>query len=133
MVPVLHLSVVVRDLDEARSFYVDTLGCRPGRTEDGWMDVWFYGLQLTLQHQPEFVLAPGRQGSRHFGVALDAAGFTELTDRLQSDERVVWVVPVTTDRTGTPLQQTKCKIADPSGNVIELKTYLDPDAALAAR
>ena len=29
-----------------------------------------------------------------------------------------------------PTEQTKAKIADPSGNVIELKTYRDVDAAL---
>jgi len=40
-------------------------------------------------------------------------------------------VPVTTVHGGTPRQQTKCKLADPSGNVIELKTYADPEAAFA--
>ena len=37
----------------------------------------------------------------------------------------------TTDA-GTPVEQTKCKIADPSGNVIEFKTYADPVSAFAA-
>ena len=29
--PILHLSMPVRDLEEARRFYVDVLGCEPGR------------------------------------------------------------------------------------------------------
>jgi extradiol dioxygenase family protein len=40
------------------------------------------------------------------------------------------VVPVSTDDEGQPTEQTKAKIADPSGNVIEFKTYRDVDAAL---
>jgi extradiol dioxygenase family protein len=43
---------------------------------------------------------------------------------------VTWLVPVTTDDEGQPTEQTKAKIADPSGNVIEFKTYRDVDAAL---
>jgi extradiol dioxygenase family protein len=131
MDPVLHLSIVVADLDEASAFYVDMLGCRPGRTHEGWMDVWFFGLQLTLQLQPEYVLPPGRQGNRHFGVTLDAGGFETAVARLHGSPDVTWVAPVSTDHAGTPRQQTKCKVADPSGNVIEFKTYVDPAAALA--
>jgi len=37
---------------------------------------------------------------------------------------------VSTDDEGTPTEQTKLKIGDPSGNVIELKTYADVAAAL---
>jgi hypothetical protein len=129
--PVLHLSIVVGDLDEARSFYVDVLGCRPGRSRPGWMDVWFHGLQLTLQSQPEFVRPPDQQGNRHFGVTLDGPDFEALVDRLHGEPGVHWIVPVTTDHLGTPRQQTKCKVTDPSGNVIELKTYVDPVAAFA--
>ena len=129
--PVLHLSIVVAELDRTRSFYVDLLGCRPGRSRHGWMDVWFHGLQLTLQHRPDDVMSVEGQGARHFGVTLERSGFDEITARLRSDPGVRWVVPVTTDFAGSARQQVKCKIADPSGNIIELKTYLDPEAAFA--
>jgi extradiol dioxygenase family protein len=129
--PVLHLSIVVDDLATARPFYVDTLGCRPGRERAGWMDVWFFGLQLTLQERPDLVLAPDARGPRHFGVALDAATFADVVGRVEAGPHTVWVSPVTTDGAGTPRQQTKCKVADPAGNVIELKTYADPVSAFA--
>jgi hypothetical protein len=41
------------------------------------------------------------------------------------------VVPVSTDNLGSPRQQTKGKLADPSGNVIEFNTSLDTEAAFA--
>ena len=131
MDPVLHLSIVVTDLDESRVFYVDVLGCTPGRLHDNWMDVWFWGLQLTLQQRPDQVLPPERRGVGHFGVTLDAEEFAALMSRLEVRPDLIWVVPVSTDYRGSPRQQTKGKLADPSGNVIEFKTYLDTEAAFA--
>jgi extradiol dioxygenase family protein len=126
--PILHLSVPVRDLTEARDFYVEALGCRPTRVRDAFVDVWFFGMQVTLQNRPdEAGLVPG--GSRHFGVTLSRSDFDRLTERL-STFGVRWLVPVCTDDAGLPTEQTKTKIADPSGNVIEFKTYPDVAAAL---
>jgi extradiol dioxygenase family protein len=130
----LHLSIPVRDLAEARHFYVDVLGCEVGRTRPDYQDVWFYGMQVTLQDRPEEVAAvaeaAGAAGSvRHFGVTLGGDDFEALTARLTSRD-VRWVSAVSTDDEGQPTEQTKAKIADPSGNVIEIKTYVDPTAAL---
>jgi extradiol dioxygenase family protein len=131
MEPILHLSLPVRDLESSREFYVDVLGCTPGQTGKGGMDVWFYGLQLTLQEQPSQLLSDEQQGVRHFGVTLDRAALDELLTRLQNLP-VRWISPVATDTVGTFRGKTSAKIADPSGNVIELKTYDDPKAALGA-
>ncbi len=128
MQPILHLSLPVRDLHAARDFYVHTLGCQAARTRDDFVDVWFYGLQLTLSDRPDEVGEPA-PGARHFGVTLGRDEFDELVARLERDT-VQWVVPVTTDHAGQLTEQTKAKIADPSGNVIELKTYRDVHAAL---
>jgi extradiol dioxygenase family protein len=119
----------VRDIEEARDFYVGTLGCQAARRRDDFIDVWFFGLQLTLHDRPDEVtpLAPG--GSRHFGVTLGHDEFAHLVDRLQKSG-VEWIVPVTTDDAGLLTEQTKAKIVDPSGNVIEVKTYRDVEAAL---
>jgi extradiol dioxygenase family protein len=116
-------------MDEARHFYVHTLGCRVARTTSDFTDVWFYGMQVTLQDRPDEAtgLVPG--GSRHFGVTLDRDDFEAAVARLE-EEHVAWVSPVSTDGEGTEVEQTKCKIADPSGNVIELTTYPNPEAAL---
>jgi uncharacterized protein len=121
---ILHLSLPVRDLEEARSFYVDTLGCRPGRVRPTWMDVWFWGLQLTLQERPEEVASLADQGSRHFGVSLEPVELGAVLERLRgAGDAVEWLTPVaaTTD----PLLdgKTSVKLSDPSGNVIELKSY----------
>ena len=61
-------------------------------------------------------------------MTLDAEGLHALLERLASHP-IEWLDPVSTDYAGTPREQTKAKLLDPSGNVIELKTYVDPSAA----
>jgi hypothetical protein len=127
--PILHLSIPVRDLVEARSFYVDVLGCEAARAREGFQDVWFYGMQVTLQDRADEAAAPHPGSVRHFGVTLGRDDFDALTARLRAyDAR--WVSPVSTDDEGMATEQTKAKIADPSGNVIEIKTYADVASAL---
>ncbi|HEX3839778.1 MAG TPA: VOC family protein [Acidimicrobiales bacterium] len=131
MDPILHLSIPVRDLDEARTFYLETLGCQPGRLHPGWCDVWFFGLQLTLQEQPDQVLSDRQRGVRHFGVTLSAEDLDGLLERVNRHD-VRWLDPVSIDYAGTPQEQRKAKILDPSGNAVEIKAYVDPTAAFAA-
>jgi extradiol dioxygenase family protein len=130
MEPVLHLSLPVADLAAARSFYEDALGCAIGRVHDTWIDVWFYGMQLTLHEQPAQLLPPSQQGVRHFGVTLDRADLDALIARLEPAD-IDWVDRVTTDAEGALAGKTNVKIADPSGNVIELKAY--PEGAASIR
>jgi len=127
--PILHLSIPVRDLEEARQFYVATLGCQAARAREDYQDIWFHGMQITLHCRPGEAAARHPDSVRHFGVTLGRAEFEDVTARLAA-HGVPWVSPVTTDLEGTPAEQTKTKVADPSGNVIELKTYADVAAAL---
>jgi extradiol dioxygenase family protein len=127
--PILHLSIPVRDLEEARAFYVDALGCEAARAREGYQDVWFYGMQVTLQEQAGEAGGAYPGSVRHFGVTLGRDDFDALSERLAARD-VPWLSPVSTDDEGTPTEQTKAKFADPSGNVIEIKTYADVASAL---
>ncbi|HWD51050.1 MAG TPA: VOC family protein [Acidimicrobiales bacterium] len=131
MEPILHLSLPVLDLAEARRFYIEALGCAPGRELPGCSDVWFYGMQLTLQERPDQVLDDEQRGVRHFGVTLTGDELDELLQRV-GGHPVRWLAPVTIDYPGTPREQRKAKILDPSGNAIEIKAYVDREAAFAA-
>ena len=130
MEPILHLSIPVRELAESIDFYTEVLGCGLGRVQGGDADVWFYGMQVTLHERPEQVVPRGSNGVRHFGVTLGADQLRALLQRVESHP-VEFASKLATDYAGTPREQTKAKIFDPSGNVIELKTYVDPTAALS--
>jgi extradiol dioxygenase family protein len=127
--PILHLSIPVRDLEEARNFYVDALGCDAARARPGYQDVWFYGMQVTLHDRADEAGAADPGSVRHFGVTLGRDDFDALAARL-SARAVQWLSPVSIDDEGKPTEQTKAKFADPSGNVIEIKTYADVASAL---
>ncbi len=130
--PVLHLSIPVRDLDEARTFYESVLGCEIGRVREDWLDVWFFGMQLTLQLRPDEVAPADRQGARHFGVALDDAdAYVALIDQLRRHD-VTWVAEPKASTEAELSGKTGAKVADPSGNTIELKFYADPAALRTA-
>lgn len=125
---VLHLSIPVRDLDEARAYYESGLGCEVGRVRSDWLDVWFFGMQLTLQARPEEVRSASEQGVRHFGVALsDRDVFTALIERLRR-HGVEWLDEPTAHTAAELSGKVGAKVADPSGNVIEIKWYEDPAA-----
>lgn len=120
---IFHLSIPVDDLDEAIDFY-HRLGGLPGRREEAWADIAIFGTQLTLQFAPADVTHPMPR-TRHFGATLD---WVEWQDFAQSTDTFVEQPTVTF--AGTELEQGKCMIADPSGNLIELKAYRQPIAVL---
>jgi extradiol dioxygenase family protein len=121
--PVLHLSLPVNDLRAARDFYEHTLGCRIGRTREDWFDAWFFGLQLTLQLQPLEVMDTSQQGVRHFGVVLPSLSeFNDLVKRIHASG-CQWISKPESHTDAELSGKLGGKLADPSGNVIEIKYY----------
>jgi extradiol dioxygenase family protein len=122
---VLHLSLPVDDLHAARDFYERTLGCRIGREREDWFDAWFFGLQLTLQLRPQEVTDVSQQGVRHFGVVLPAlAEFDELVHRVAASGHA-WISKPEIHSDAELNGKLGGKLADPSGNIIEIKFYAD--------
>ena len=121
---IFHLSIPVADLDEARQFYEQTLGGRPGRIEKDWADILIWGHQVTLKHRPDEVLGPDSQGTRHFGVVLPWNEWTALAERLEASGCTL-LAPAKVTNEATRRGQAKLYLEDPSHNVIELKAYRD--------
>ena len=121
--PVLHLSLPVNDLHAARDFYEHTLGCRIGRTREDWFDAWFFGMQLTLQLRPLEVIDTSRQGVRHFGVVLPTLSeFNDLVKRIHASG-CQWISKPENHTDAELSGKLGGKLADPSGNIIEIKYY----------
>ena len=121
--PVIHLSLPVNDLVAARDFYENVLGCRIGRESDDWLDAWFFGLQLTLQLRPLEVIDISRQGVRHFGVILPTfSAFAEIVKRVNTSVHK-WISEPKKHAEIELSGKLGGKLADPSGNIIEIKFY----------
>jgi extradiol dioxygenase family protein len=132
-----HLAVPVDDLEKARCFYVETLGCRVGRASDRWIDFDFFGHQLTVHLVDE---QPGRQPSntvdgkqvpvRHFGVVLSMAHWRALVETLE-DRGVDWLIQPHVRFPGEIGEQATMFLQDPAGNGLEFKAF-EQDARLFA-
>lgn len=119
--PVLHLSLPVHDLAAARNFYCRQLGLEVGRVRETWFDVWFFGLQLSLQLAPEESSCQAA-GVRHFGVTLpDRAEFDAVVKWAESHD-IEWLSPPT-EHSDEFSRKTAAFVSDPSGNMIEFKVY----------
>ena len=129
---VFHLAYTVGDLDSARRFYGELLGCQEGRSTDTWVDFNFFGNQLSL-HVGELVKRSKTTSKvdnisvpmPHFGCVLDWNSFHDLADKLQSADIKFNVEPSVRfqDLLG---EQATMFFEDYSGNAIELKAYRNP-------
>ena len=127
-----HLAYTITDLDSARSFYGELLGCQEGRSTDTWIDFNFFGNQLSL-HLGE-VIKRSKTTSKvddisvpmpHFGCVLDWDSFHDLADKLKS-ARVQFIIEPTPRFKGMLGEQATMFFEDPFQNAIEFKTYQNP-------
>ena len=126
-----HLAFPVRDLDEARAFYGDVLGCPQGRSDTMYQDFDFFGHHLVAHiaagDQPlhaskfdgEAVPVP------HFGMNLDRTAWETLARRLK-DAGVRFHEEPHLRLKDKPGQHVTMFLFDPSGNALEFKSFDDP-------
>jgi len=133
-----HLAIQVHDLESARAFYGDLLGCPEGRSDTTWVDFNLMGHQLVCH------LAPGRERALHenpvdghdvpvphFGVVLDMDTWKTLAARL-STAGIHFVIEPHIRFAGEPGEQATMFFLDPSGNPLEFKAFDDIDSQLFA-
>lgn len=126
MAPIFHLSIPVSDLDASRAFYEEVLNARVGRVTDRWLDIWLFGVQLTLQQTPPDVTIPETGHRFHLGGTLSWDEWLSARDKLDVTGAAFVGEPVIDDHKG----QAKLYLHDPDGYLIELKAYRDVKESL---
>jgi len=126
-----HLAFPVHDLDAARRFYGDLLGCTEGRSSDTWIDFDFWGHQVvahlgTERSKPATVghVDSKRVPTPHFGVVLDWADWHALKDKLVA-ANIIFIVDPYIRFEGQAGEQATMFFEDPSGNALEFKSFKD--------
>ena len=128
-----HFAIPAGDLPITEKFYVEVLGCATGNREAGrWVDIDFWGNELTL-HQSNEVLPSvkhdvdmGKVEVPHFGVHLNEEDFQRIKIRIGNSGFDYLQKPYRRF-IGTEFEQEAFFIEDPNGNILELKTLIDPD------
>ena len=127
--PPFHLAFPVDDLEAARGFYGELLGCPEGRSAEHWVDFDLHGHQIVAH------LAPTQRRSTnmvdgenvpvpHFGLVLSMEQWKELAKRLKA-ANVEFVIEPTIRFEGQPGEQATMFLLDPSGNALEFKAMED--------
>ncbi|MBD2776839.1 VOC family protein [Iningainema tapete] len=123
-----HLAFPVTDIAQAKAYYVDGLGCIPGRENKHALILNLYGHQL-VAHTTKEPLTPQRSiYPRHFGLVftkeedweklLLRAQQRQLLFREEGKQRFV----------GSPLEHYTFFLEDPFYNLMEFKYYRYPEA-----
>ena len=125
-----HLAFPVSDLDEARQFFCDVLGCGVGRSAERWTDFNFFGHQISahLVDTPDLHAANTVDGDavpvRHFGVILTLGEWRTLRAKLESSGAEFIIEPKVRFE-GQAGEQATMFVKGPSRNAIEFKAFDD--------
>lgn len=126
-----HLAFPVRDLDEARRFYGDLLGCPEGRSAPHWVDFNFFGHQLVAHLAPDECGHRSTSGVdghqvrvRHFGAILSMPDWQALAARLQAQNIQFEIEPCIRFK-GEVGEQATMFFMDSAGNALEFKAFGD--------
>jgi len=132
-----HLGFPVDDLRETRAFYGELLNCEVLSLSERTISINFWGHQLVGHLVPEMA---GEHGTNeidgsdvpipHFGAVLDWDEWQELADRFRASEHDFVIDPYVRDR-GTPDEEAKMFVRDPSGNTLEFKAFKHDDKPFA--
>lgn len=123
-----HLAFPVANMDEAKAFYIDQLGCELGRSNAQSMILNLYGHQLVAHLTTDPLLAQKGIYPRHFGLIFtDEADWQILLERAQQRQLSFYQQPKYRF-TGTPLEHRTFFLSDPFANLMEFKYYAHPSA-----
>ncbi|AFY71132.1 Glyoxalase/bleomycin resistance protein/dioxygenase [Thalassoporum mexicanum PCC 7367] len=128
-----HLSFPVLDIPSTKKFYVDGLGCLPGRESEISLILSLYGHQLVAhvvheQFEPQAGIYP-----RHFGLVFySESNWLALLERIQYKQLEFYQQPKVRFP-DTPLEHRTFFLQDPSGNLLEFKHYRSESAIFGER
>ena len=114
-----HLSFAVPNLEDVRKFYINILGCKVGRDTGKWIDVMFFGHQITIHQESEEMHS---NPIDHFGAVLSKCDWVAMSNTLSS-RGIAFKSNPTIREAGTDFESGKFTIKDPASNVLEFKYY----------
>lgn len=131
-----HLAFGVRDLEEARAFYRDTIGCTQGRETSNHIDFDMFGHHVVAHLVPAAAQAVKSEFDGHevpvphFGVNLARDDWDRLAERLKRSRCRFREYPHAR-LVGQVGEHDTLFVCDPSGNALEFKSFRNPSHVFA--
>jgi hypothetical protein len=123
-----HLAFPVDDLQAARSFYVDGLGCQAGREDDDSLILNLGGNQIVCQLVDTPLPAQKGIYPRHFGLIFQNKSDWEALIARAKEKKLKFFQPPKIRNAGTPIEHRTFFLQDPSNNLLEFKHYTQESA-----
>jgi extradiol dioxygenase family protein len=126
-----HLAFPVRDLEAARAFYLDVIGCRLGRETANHIDFDMFGHHVVAHLVPDQGRATRSEFDGHevpiphFGLNLPRDDWRRLAERLQRSRCTFREYPHRR-MVGQVGEHDTLFVYDPSGNALEFKSFHNP-------
>jgi extradiol dioxygenase family protein len=126
-----HLAIPVPDIQKARHFYGDILGCAEGRSDPTWVDFNFFGHQLVFHQNVNQVVErfvnpvdEHQVPVPHFGMILEWSDWHALAEKLKA-HKISFVIEPYIRFKGKPGEQATMFFYDPNGLSLEFKAFKD--------
>lgn len=117
-----HLAIPSNDISDSMEFY-SRLGCKIGRYNKEFCIFDFFGSQLVV-HKTDKLDYPDGIYPRHFGILMDEKDWHYIYEYCRVAKIDRFKDPFIR-HAHTPHEHTTFFLQDPSGNLLEFKTYKD--------
>ena len=131
-----HLAFPIKNIEEAKSWYTNILGCSVGRESKRWIDFNFFGHQISahLSKKSDLISHNKVDGqevpTKHFGIILAPSDWNTLVKRL-TDLEIEFIIEPYTRFEGEKGEQSTLFIKDPSDNCLEFKSFKNDEMIFA--
>jgi extradiol dioxygenase family protein len=123
-----HLAFPVTDIAQAKAYYVDGLGCTPGRENKHALILNLYGHQLVAHLIKEPIFPQKGIYPSHFGIIFTAENdWKDLLERAR-EKKLVFREAAKHRFPDSPLEHRTFFLEDPFYNLMEYKYYRYPEA-----
>lgn len=125
---IFHLAFPVHDLEVAHRFYVEGLGCEPGRRSEHSLILNLGQNQIVAQRTLEAQTPQQGIYPRHFGLIFsNLVEWQNLVDRVRRQGLSFYQEPKLRFAESL-IEHRTFFLQDPSGNLLEFKHYTHPTA-----
>jgi uncharacterized protein len=130
---IFHIAFPIENIPDTKKFYVDGLGCQPGRETTSSIVLNLYGHQLVAHITQAPIAVQAGIYPRHFGIVFPTlADWQILLDRATARE-LKFYQSAKHRFPGEITEHRTFFLADPFANLLEFKYYSQPEAIFGAQ
>jgi len=126
--PIFHLAIPIKDIAQAKAFYVEGLDCQLGRETDRAVIFNFYGHQLVAHTTQEELTPQNSIYPRHFGIIFPTEQDWEALWRRATARQLKFYQSAKHRFPGELTEHRTFFLEDPFYNLLEFKYYRHAEA-----